>query len=483
MFIWKYKLSQKPGFIFFSIPLIVLIILRFLGFDGMSGQDSYAYVDYAKMISDGLKNGNHPGDFFWPAGYPLLGALLKPFAFTIDLSLQLICVASISATLYFIHKLLVWQHGPQQKNIILGYLLLFGLFSPYFLRHALLTMSDLPAAFMLTCGIYFAHDYVQKGQFRQIALATTCLVYSSFIRFPAGIIALPFLLWLVASWIKHGYPIRQLLVLLIPTIIVALYFYFKAGSFVLTDRSWSLNYLFTNSLVTREGITKSLMPPILMVFSPFAHYGFMLPGMIFIIAGFQKLKSNRFLWLVGFAYLFHALFVGSYEGFQKRHLLTAYPLVLIICVDGFITIYNLINNHFRRGVLFMVFGLQFFLCLLAFKGVFRRTKLERHIAHDMQQKFKNASPATPILYGFDIDIALKSRGVPADFRNFWMEDYKTFETGAYVIFNERQLKDQWQGTRVMQNWDRLNELHELKTEVEYPQQWYLYHIGPVKGNE
>lgn len=480
---WMEKLAKKPGFLFFLIPLAVIVILRLLGFDGRSGQDSYAYVDYTSSIWKSWRQFTHPGPFFWPAGYPLLGLILKSLTLTSDLSLQLIGVFSFSATLYLIYKLLLGCIGSGQKPVLLVYLLAFGLFSPYFLRQAMLTMSDVPAAFMLTAGIYFAQDYALKGQFRQLALATAGLFYSAFIRFPAGVIALPVLFWLMASWIKHGHPTRHLAVLFIPAIIVALYFYFKEGSWILTDRSWSLKYLFTNIIVTREGIHKSLAPGIVMVFSPFAHYGFMLPGLVFIIAGWQKLKSDKLWWLVGFTYLIHALFIGSYEGFQKRHLLTAYPLVLILGLPGFITIYNKIKPNYRQALVIMIFGLQFLLCLLSFKGVYSRNKLERFIADNLVQKFSFNSPPKPVLYAFDMDVSLISRGVPADFRNFWREDFKTFQIGAYVLFNERQLKGQWQGTRVMQNWERLNDQHKLTVVAEYPQHWYLYQIGPAKVNQ
>lgn len=476
------KLSLKPGYNFFLVPLFVLFILRLAGFDGMTGQDSYAYVDYAKKIVEGIKTGTHPGDFFWPAGYPLLGVLLKPLIPFMDLSLQLIGVISLALTLHLIYKLLIQLHGPEQKNSPLAYLFIFGLFTPYFLRQSLLTMSDLPAAGIFTGGIYYTRYYVQNGQLKHLSLAVLCFFYSAFIRFPAGVIALPFLLWLIFSWVKHGHPFKQLIVLLIPLGIGALYFFFKEGSVFLTDRSWSINYLFTTVFQTREGIIKTTFPNIIMVFSPFAHYGFMLPGFIFILLGLKEIRTNQLLWLIAASYLLYALFIGSYEGQQKRHLIMAFPLVLILCFAGFNLVITKISAHYRSVLFILLLGVQLILSLLSFQGVYSRSKLERTITKDLFTRFKTANQDI-ILYSFDIDVALKSRGVPMDFYNFWMQDFNEFIAGAYVLFNEHQLKGQWKGTRVMHNWENLKAWHHLTVVTEYPGQWSLYQIGPGKIKE
>ena len=40
-------------------------------FDGLYGQDAYAYLDYAGALRTALLNGSPPPPFFWPIGYPL----------------------------------------------------------------------------------------------------------------------------------------------------------------------------------------------------------------------------------------------------------------------------------------------------------------------------------------------------------------------------------------------------------------------------
>ena len=54
-----------------------LLIGMLHGFDGLYGQDSFAYVDYALgPLTDSLRRLDLPPDFYWPLGYPLLVSLL-----------------------------------------------------------------------------------------------------------------------------------------------------------------------------------------------------------------------------------------------------------------------------------------------------------------------------------------------------------------------------------------------------------------------
>jgi hypothetical protein len=47
-------------------------------FDGLYGQDAFAYYDYALRLWESLRQGRRPPPFFWPVGYPALMAALFP---------------------------------------------------------------------------------------------------------------------------------------------------------------------------------------------------------------------------------------------------------------------------------------------------------------------------------------------------------------------------------------------------------------------
>jgi len=74
-------LTRLPSW---TLPLLVfatalgvrLGVIAVWGFDGLYGQDAFAYFDQSVAIADRLKTGCPPmPGFFWPNGYPILGAL------------------------------------------------------------------------------------------------------------------------------------------------------------------------------------------------------------------------------------------------------------------------------------------------------------------------------------------------------------------------------------------------------------------------
>ncbi|MCP4168090.1 MAG: hypothetical protein GY759_19655 [Chloroflexi bacterium] len=61
--------------LFLLALLLRLIVVRWWDFDGLYGQDPFAYYQQAVAISQTLHGGLAPPGFFWPNGYPLLSAL------------------------------------------------------------------------------------------------------------------------------------------------------------------------------------------------------------------------------------------------------------------------------------------------------------------------------------------------------------------------------------------------------------------------
>lgn len=67
--------------LFFVALALRLVVIFFWQFDGLYGQDAYAYFQQALAITQNLPQGQPPPpDFFWPNGYPLLIAFFSLFA-------------------------------------------------------------------------------------------------------------------------------------------------------------------------------------------------------------------------------------------------------------------------------------------------------------------------------------------------------------------------------------------------------------------
>jgi 4-amino-4-deoxy-L-arabinose transferase-like glycosyltransferase len=72
---------MKTALLLFLLALTIrLVVIFFWQFDGLYGQDAYAYFQQAIAIAKNLPQGQPPpADFFWPNGYPLLIAFFMLF--------------------------------------------------------------------------------------------------------------------------------------------------------------------------------------------------------------------------------------------------------------------------------------------------------------------------------------------------------------------------------------------------------------------
>ena len=99
--------------------LIVFALLRVLGFDGFSGQDSYEYLRLARqMQASWLENAPIP-EAIYPPGYPFLGAVLGLIVGSPEWGLSLISLLAGLLSLWFFRRILdlLYQGQHIEKTI------------------------------------------------------------------------------------------------------------------------------------------------------------------------------------------------------------------------------------------------------------------------------------------------------------------------------------------------------------------------------
>src|SRR5207245_10088990 len=73
------------------LALAALVVLALTRFDGLYGQDSFAYFHYATgPLRQGLLHWQPPPPFFWPPGYPPLVAAMSGLDRSIPLARQIV---------------------------------------------------------------------------------------------------------------------------------------------------------------------------------------------------------------------------------------------------------------------------------------------------------------------------------------------------------------------------------------------------------
>ena len=462
------------------VPMAIMGCLRLADFDGMVGQDGYAYVDYARKIRQWWQGGIHPGDFFWPPGYPILGALFSFSGLSVPLCMQVISCLSLSGTLIFTGWLIKSYYPQHEHKGLYSYLVLFGLFAPYFFRNGMVTTSDMTACLMVSMCLYYGNLYVQNYKWTHLMALAFAISIGTLVRYPVAVVLAPLVFHLAWIWIRDVKNAWHLLVVLIPLAVIALYLLFKPDYTAFLGHralsNWAFKNYFIGAFNTEDGSTHHFLPNLIFIFSPFFHPGWIWPGLVFIWFSLKSKEGLPGLFLFGILpYLTYALFLAGNPDQNPRHLLIGFPMVLFCCYRGYDQFFRIPGfRRYLKPALVLVLTIQILLSARALQPSFKRNVLERHLVDRLRALNEQAS--VPVLYGFDMDIAMASRGVPFEVRNLYREEYAGFERGALVLFNEEGLSGQWKGKNPMINWEKLKNNYRLIIIETYKNGWQLYRI-------
>ena len=146
----------------FLIALTIrLAAILFWQFDGLYGQDSYAYFQQAFAIVDNIPKGlPPPKDFFWPNGYPLLIAIFMLIVGKVPLAGQLAALLSgalLAPLAYVLTKDLLTNSqstncSTNQRAGILAGLIIAVAGQP--ILSSIVVMADMPALFWATLSTW-----------------------------------------------------------------------------------------------------------------------------------------------------------------------------------------------------------------------------------------------------------------------------------------------------------------------------------------
>jgi 4-amino-4-deoxy-L-arabinose transferase-like glycosyltransferase len=211
---------------------LFIFLLSAFPFDGLYGQDSYAYYYQAREIWDGLWSMPPPewpfvseGLYHWPVGYHLhimAGFLLTGESPTGGRLITLI-MAALVPVLVAILTQAVWRKATRFQAVAAGIIagivmLLTGVYS----RASLTLMADVPAIFWTTLGICCllrawpidaSTNASTKMDRRRIAWAICCgaaLGISILVRYVSALLVAPAILYIISWYWKRGAPIGGL---------------------------------------------------------------------------------------------------------------------------------------------------------------------------------------------------------------------------------------------------------------------------------
>lgn len=175
----------------------VAILAPYPAFEGLYGQDPFAYYDFAQELRLAVGEGRMPGPFFWPLGYPALlglGFVLFGTAAGVGQGINLLLGALLPPLVYVLAR----RSGCGRPGAWLaaGVMAVCG----QAVQSSLVIMADVPALAWATLGAVVLSLYLEEQRGGLLALSVALLTLAVLTRWLCLALALPWGLAVFLAW-------------------------------------------------------------------------------------------------------------------------------------------------------------------------------------------------------------------------------------------------------------------------------------------
>ncbi len=488
----KYKRLIKRFLIITAGFVSLLLIVKISGFNGQYGADSYEYARYSLGLRDFFSTGAAPGSFFWPILYPLSGALLS-FVFNPLLSLQLVSIITFLGTLIYLYLIIkMTEHSPDHSEVLPVYLFLFGFLSPYFLRLALSSMSDMLSIFFYTGAVFYIIKYRLCSKNRYFFLAAAFSSLAVFTHYSAALVLLIPLLYLLFYFLSRNevpqngfqkFPgiLNKLLamigVLVFTSALLFCMKYIRHDLFPNTFshpllQRWSVKNFFLSEFNSGDGAESyryiNLIYEALFFFQP----GFCFLGILFLpFIIVSSSPMHYFVLVINFSLAFYLLFLMGLPYQNTRLVTLAFPLLLILYYKPF---RKIMGTYFKaRSKRIVVYGcigiIQLTFFVFALRGINNLSKSDRILC----ERVGKYTPDKTI-YTYGINGALRTYGIKNKIIDLGIGKITSIPGNSLILVDEKELQERWQGRLLMENWKFIRANYALKKTDVAINDWILY---------
>ncbi len=461
---------SKYGLWLTPIALFALLAFGF-GFNGLYGQDSHEYLRFAKAWKMSGFAPDLVQEFQWPVGFPLGGILLSYVGLPMMWSLNIVSLLAAIGTLVMTSKLIEQLYDGKTGYL---WLILGGASQVYFIRGGVLVMSDMLCAFFVVSTYYHLVRYRAKKQTLAILLMLISAAAAFFTRYASVPLLIPPVVAGAFVLFRSGSKALKVSGVLFLTAILSLLVWSNNRFLALSGglfHQWDIGNLLSLTVQNDDGSYVKTVPNVLYVFANFFHIGYLTMGII-LIPFYKRCKpalKEKTLWIGLCLYL---LVLVGLETQNYRFLILSHPLVLVVLFGAFD---GLSDGLTKKGIR------TIFLCgVLSFNAAFFYYSFSKTFAmHNAEKQVSNTLKEIDhdgLVYTFYVDQSFSSYGVNNKVENLYLERYDSFEKGALVIFNPVQFDQQWNGTKVMDNWQNLTTNYALDTLKKLDNNWTFYAI-------
>jgi hypothetical protein len=469
-----FRLLQKlpASVVYFGLFFLLFLFTQLVRFNGLYGQDSYAYVRIAGEWRTFLLGGALPGFSHWPPIYPLLGGLLG-ILLPVHLSLQLISIGAHVFAGFLLEKILPKLY-PESRKMARSYALLFLIFSPFLLRTALCDMSDSLSMFFVILAWYVAISMREQYRATRLYLFAFAAAAGIMTRYGVFVLIVP-AIFLVIKPVLRNKSLSQLFLAMLfaSAVCLPLLLLRSPASLDFLKKSWleewsPMNFLLTTFSNSNGHYSYTVQNIIYAVFAYFH------PGFLFLGAGvlfFRKSIEyrNRQVLVILIALGCYSLFLAGIPFQNMRFFVPAMPLFLLVFFPVFQQGYAAIRFN-TTWVLIGILLLQAGLFTRAFLPFYRYNAEERAITQAC------ITTATGPLYEFSMEGALTFYGFKNRQVSLWDEKLQSVDKNTFLLFNLPLLEKEFAGRNPMINFEFIRANARLEPIQQLPGGWTLYAI-------
>jgi hypothetical protein len=463
------------------IPVLGWLIVRFgFGFNGLYGQDAYAYLLYAREWKSFFLGGETPGSFFWPPNYSIVSALLALFVKTEFYSLQLISLLSMIVIGWLLDR---WIRKAYSVDIELRivYVSLAFLLSPYMFRLGMQSMSDMFAMMLVLASFYHLWRFIEAGEFRSLLFWSFFSGLAITTRYPTVIVLFPSIVFVVFRLLANkqlGRFAMGLMVGLTP-ILLAIWWMLGSGGIHndiqnLLQNDWSITNFVRTEFHRGDTNSNFILPNLLFNLSAFVHPGTLFFGVFLLPFAFKGLKTDLFRLLVLSTILIYGLFLSGIPFQNSRVMTFTYPLIVMFLVPAFLRFSEWLKskNLPLKTVFFLAVVFQTGLCARAMQPSILYNQFERELAAWIASEFPKTTVYTSS-YSQLFDVYETGNSVV----QIYDQPISFFEDGAIFIFNESLADFKLQGTMPLKNWEAANNLMKVEKQKCWTNGWCVYSLS------
>lgn len=277
----------KPVLLFGLSLLIRLGVITFTQFDGLYGQDAYAYFEYARILHGTPTGEPLAGEFYWPLGFPALAAVFFSVFGTNAFAAQLASALTGAALAPLTYHLTQLAAPTLRRAPTLAAVLTLACGQ---LQHSSMSiMSDAAGLCWATLSVVALLRWGKAWQARWIVVAGASAAAAIITRWIFAALLLPLVIGALLLPLRSATPPgrRQLTwcyttaaAVFAGVVVPQLIFSQSSSSPVLAHgwvANWNLGHALTVSFANPDGHFHYALPPALFYLAPLGHPYYLAP--------------------------------------------------------------------------------------------------------------------------------------------------------------------------------------------------------------